>query len=157
MSAHSLLALPLLLSFCSAQVQPAQSPNRLPSSAQIYGFQGPIHTSKYTIRQMEKDPRSQPKLPLRVATKGWMVFDEAGQLTEEGDLDQAGKVEHVVRRYFDGDGQENTTEIIEGQKISRYAVQTGTGADGAVERSHLFNGTLQFKEVSKINQPSTIG
>ena len=172
MSAHSLLALPLLLSLCSAQVQPvqaqpvqaqpvqaqpSQSPHRLPSSAQIYGLKGPVHTSKYMVRQLEKDPRSQPKLPLPVVNKGWMVFDESGQLTEEGDLDPAGKVEHVVRRYFDGDAQENTTEMIDGQKITRYALETGPETDGAVERKHTVNGALQFKEVSRINEPKTAG
>lgn len=167
MSARLLLALPFLLSVCypqlqpeqsrPVQAQPAQSPHRAPSSAQIYGFQGPIHTSEFMIRQLEKDPRSAPKLPVRVLQKGWMVFDESGQLTEEGDLDSAGKIEHVVRRYYDGDGQENTTELIDGQKITRYALETRTAADGAVERRNLVNGALQSTIVSRINQPTTAG
>ncbi|HWG48273.1 MAG TPA: hypothetical protein VN669_01190 [Candidatus Acidoferrales bacterium] len=167
MSARLLLALPFLLSVCypqlqpeqarPVQAQPAQSPHRAPSSAQIYGFQGPVHTSKFLVRQLGKDPRSAPKLPVRLLQKGWMVFDESGQLTEEGDLDPAGKIEHVVRRYFDGDGQQNTTELVDGQKITRYALKTATATDGAVERSHSLNGTLQFKEVSRINEPRSAG
>jgi hypothetical protein len=167
MSPRLLLALPLLLSLCYAQhqpaqaqpvqAQPAQSPHRSPSLAQSYGFQGPIHTSKYVIQQLEKDPRSAPKLPVRLAQKGWMVFDETGQLTEEGDLDPAGKIENVVRVYYDGDGQLNTTELIQGQKITRHVHETRTAADGTVERRNIVNGTLQSAAISRTNERKTAG
>lgn len=162
MSARLLLALPLLLSVCYPQLQPgqappAQSPHRAPSSAQIYGFRGPIHSCKYMVQQVEEDPRSQPKLPLGLAQKGWMVFDESGQLIEEGDADSAGKIEHVVRRNYNEDGQQNTTELIDGQKITRYTVQTSTAADGAVQRKNIVNGALQSTVVSRISEPATAG
>lgn len=157
MSARFLLALPLLLSACYAQVQPSPSPHRPPSSAQIYGFAGPIHTSKYTIRELSKDPRSQPKLPIAAAQKTWMVFNESGQLVEAGDLDPAGKVENVVQRSYDANGQQNTTELINGRKITRYELKTATTPDGAIEHKNIINGALQSTVLSRINESKTAG
>ncbi|HEX5434911.1 MAG TPA: hypothetical protein VFY05_11795, partial [Candidatus Angelobacter sp.] len=157
MSFRLLLALPFLLGLCSAQVQPIQSPHRPPSAAQIDGFRGPIQTSKYTVRQLEKDPRSQPKLPIGRLQKGWIAFDESGQVSKEGDLDLGGKVEHLVRRYYSVDGQQNTTEVIDGQKITRYDQETVKSPDGAVEYRNMVNGTLQAAVVARINEARTGG
>ncbi|MGE5323986.1 MAG: hypothetical protein ACM3SW_14040, partial [Actinomycetota bacterium] len=86
-----------------------------------------------------------------------MVFDESGQLIEEGDLDAAGKVENVARRSYDRDGQQNSTEFFDGHKITRYQLETVNASNGAIEHKNIVNGALQSTVLSRINASRTAG
>lgn len=78
-------------------------------------------------------------------------------MVEAGDLDPAGKVENVVQRSYDADGQQNTTELINGQEITRYEPKTVSAPDGAIEQKNIVNGALQSTELSRINAAKTAG
>ena len=143
-----------LLSICSAQ---DQHPHRSMTIAEIYGFHGPIHTQKSVVREIEKDPRVQPKLHMRFMPKGWMAFNQLGQLIEEGELDQEREVKSLVRHTYGSDGEEIGSEISDGEKVIRYNLQKTSTPDGSVEVKTFRNDKLLSSAISTVKEGGTGG
>jgi hypothetical protein len=145
MTGRTLLAALFLLTICSAQ---EHKQHRTMSTAEIFAFHGPIHTQKAITRQLEKDLRVQPKLLIRTS-KDWLVFDQAGRITEEGNLDGDGKISSLVRRNYNAEGEESSSVIVDGKQTTEIRLEKSTAADGSVETKTFANDRLVSTVLSK--------
>src|SRR5438270_5551566 len=145
MTCRPLLAAVLLLTICSAQ---ERKQYRSMSAAEMFPFHGPIHSQTTITRQLEKDPRLQPTLQIRTP-QGWVVFDQSGRITEEGNLDGDGKISFLVRLSYNADGEQSSSVVIDGRKTTRIRTEKNAAADGSAETKTFANDKLQSTVLSK--------
>ena len=145
MTVRSLVAALVLLTIGSAQ---ERRPHPTMTTAEILAFHGPIHTQNTTTHQLEKDPRSQPKLHIW-NRQGWLVFDQSGRITEEGNLAGDGKITLQVRRHYSADGEQSSSEIVDGEKTTQMRLEKNVAADGSVETKTFANDKLVSTVLSK--------
>jgi hypothetical protein len=95
-------------------------------------------------------------MPMRFGHKGWMVFDQAGRLIEEGDLGADTKVDLQTKRSYQANGEVESSEIIDGDKITHYRMEKSTEPDGTITTRTFRNDELRAISVSKANSSGTI-
>ncbi len=108
--AASIFFLAVVLGALSVAQQPTLHRNM--TTAQVFGFHGAICTQKRTTQMLEKDPRSEPKLPIHTFGRQWTKFTSAGEIVQEGDFNGDGQLVNLVTRTYDQDGEtaESTTD-----------------------------------------------
>jgi len=133
-----------ILVFALAVRTVAQQPvHRTMTTAQVFGFHGPIHTQKRSIQMLEKDPRSEPKLLVFTPAREWEAFSSTGEIVEEGDFNSDGQFVNRVTRTYDQDGE--TAETIAGDKKTRYRTKKATSEDGSAQTETYIDDVLRAR------------
>jgi antitoxin component YwqK of YwqJK toxin-antitoxin module len=137
----------LVLALAARPAAQHAAPHRTMTTAEVFGFHGPIRTQRRSTQILEKDPRSEPKLHILTLAREWAKFSPVGEIAEEGDFNSDGQSVNGVTRTYYQNGE--SAEIINGDKKTRYRTEKMTAQDGSEETKSYTDDVLQTWSIGR--------
>ena len=119
------------------------TPHRRMTTAEIFGFHGPIYTQKRSTQMLEKAPRSEPSLHILTLAREWVKFSPVGEVAEEGDFNSEGQLVNKVNRTYGQNGE--TSEAVNGDKTTHYRSERAASENGSAQTETYVDDVLQAR------------